>query len=392
MEGANILRYLFYQRQRILTWCLVLSCLVFAPILWAQETSISASPPVESAAPLSKGTVLRVNNDAVTSLEVINPVREQLQTLAERLDRRDFLSDTSRARELISSSAADRVRNILLYQYAKKQLEKNENFEMAIETQMAERRKEFLALYDGSEARAREELAKYGISIEDQLQELERSLIVNVYQETYIMPTLEVTRSAMMQYYKKHQHEKYYQKPKIQFQLIDIQARKFLPAQVAQRPTREQLAEAMHQAHQAAQKARQELRNNTDFAAVVKEYSDGYRKIYDGLWRPIDPEAIQEQYQPLIQALENVPVGQITDIIEAEERYFIAKLIDREPERTIPFSEAQTDIDRILRTQLLAKHNKKMIEDLLKKATIGNLELFIENVLRLAWDLLKNEN
>jgi len=217
------------------------------------------------------------------------------------------------------------------------------------------------------------------------------------------MPTLEVTRSAMVRYYKKHQHEKYYQKPKIQFQLIDIQARKFLPTatdRVAPPPSAESAAkslpragalrEAMREAQEAAQKARQKLHNGSDFAAMVKEYSNGYRKIYDGLWRPIDPDAIQEQYQPLIQALEKVQVGQITEIIEAEERYFIAKLIDREQERTIPFSEAQSEIDHILRTQLLAKRNKKMIEDLLKKATIGNLDLFINDVHHLAWDLLKN--
>ena len=158
--------------------------------LFATRYTLSAT----SFSSLSKGTVLRVNDDGVTSTDVINPIGEQLQTLASRLDRREFLSPVSRARELITQSTAERVRSILLYQYAKKQLEKNENFEMAIETQMAERRKEFLAQYDGSEARARKELAKYGASIEDQFKELERSLIVRVYQETYIMPSLEVTR------------------------------------------------------------------------------------------------------------------------------------------------------------------------------------------------------
>jgi len=364
----------------------------FGPALYAQEAATPAPTPSESTAPLSKGTVLQVNGDGVTSTDVINPVHEQLQTLALRLDRRQFLSPASRVRELIAQSAAERVRSILLYQVARKQLEKNENFELAIETQMAERRKEFLALYDGSEARAREELAKVGVSIEDQFKELERFLIVNVYQETYIRPSLEVTRSAMMRYYKKHQHEKYYQKSKIQFQLIDIQTPKFLPAQAALRPTPQQLAEARREAQEVAQKARQKLHNGSDFAAVVKEYSNGYRKIYDGLWRPIDPEALQDQYQPLIQALENVQVGQITDIIKAEQRYFIAKLIERQNERMIPFSEAQAEIDHILRSQLLGKRNKKMIDNLLKTATIGNLELFINNVHHLTWDLLKNSS
>jgi len=386
------LRILTCQGKRNFAWCLTLSCLVFVPVLYAQGSSTRASSSSETTAPLSRGTVLRVNGDGVTSTDVINPIREQLQGLAGRLDRREFLSDASRVRELIAHSAAERVRSILLYQYARQQLEKNENFELAIETQMAERRKEFLALYDGSEARAREELGQYGITIEDQLKELERSLIVNVYQETYIRPSLEVTRSAMMRYYKKHQHEKYYQKSKIQFQLIDIQASKFLPVQAALRPNQEQLAEAMREAREAAQKARQKLHNGSDFAAVVKEYSHGYRKIYDGLWREIDPEALQEQYQPLIQSLENVQVGQITDIIKADQRYFIGKLIERQNERMIPFSEAQTEIDHILRSQLLGKRNKKMIDNLLKTATIGNLELFINNVHHLAWDLLKNSS
>ena len=161
---------------------------------------------------LSKGTVLRVNDDAVTSTDVINPVRKQLAELASRYDRRDFLAKSS---PLIAQSAAERVRNILLYQYAKKQLEKNENFEMAIENAMAERRKEFLAQYDGSEARAREELAQYGTSIEYQMKELERSLIVSIYQETFIIPSLEVTRSQMMRYYKKHQREKIFEHPNL---------------------------------------------------------------------------------------------------------------------------------------------------------------------------------
>jgi len=70
---------------------LILSCLGFGSILCAQEAAVPASAPVESTVPVSKGTALRVNGDAVTSHDVINPIREQLQALAGRLDRRDFI-------------------------------------------------------------------------------------------------------------------------------------------------------------------------------------------------------------------------------------------------------------------------------------------------------------
>ena len=119
------MRSLACQKKRIFAWCLTLFYLGFGPTLYAQEAAIPAPAPNETTAPLSKGTVLRINDDAVTSTDVINPIHEQLQILALRLDRREFLSPVSRVRELIAQSAADRVRSILLYQYAKKQLEKN---------------------------------------------------------------------------------------------------------------------------------------------------------------------------------------------------------------------------------------------------------------------------
>jgi len=359
--------------------------------LWLSAIFYTTAPANSVAATaktsLSKGTVLRINDDAITSTDVINPIRKPLGELASRNDRRDFLA---KAAPLIAQSAADQVRNMLMYQYAKKQLEKNENFEMAIQNAMAERRKEFLAQYDGSEARAREELANYGTSIEDQMKELERSLIVSIYQETFILPTLEVTRSQMIRYYKKHQKEKYFLQSKIQFQLIDIQARKYLPPAAASRPTSQQSTEAMVKAHTAAQEALKKIQNNINFATVVQEYSHGFRKSKDGLWNPMNPDSIREQYQPVIQALQSIQVGQTTGIIEADQRYFIAKLIERQEERLVPFSEAQAQIDQILRSQLLAKRSKKMIDDLLKKASIGNLELFIDDVNRLAWELVKN--
>ena len=387
------MRSLEGKRRRIFAWGVFLGCLGLGPSLASLKADRPAAPArnERTARPtfLSKGTILRVNDDAITSTDVIHPIRSQLSEMAARNDRRDFLVKAS---PLVAQSAADRVRNVLLYQYAKKQLEKNENFELAIETAMAERRKEFLAQYDGSEARARKALAQYGTSIEDHLKELERSLVVNAYQETFVLPTLEITRAQMMRYYKANRHEKYYLKSKLQFQLIDIQAQKFLPASAASRPTAQQKAEALAQAKESARAAMKKLQDGDDFAAVVKEYSHGYRKIYDGLWRPVDPESLQERYQPLLQSLENVPVGQTTGIIEADQRFFIAKLVERQKDRMVPFSEAQSEIDQILRTQLLNKQNKKMIDNLLKKATVGDLELFIDDASRLAWDVLKHSN
>ncbi|MBN1844987.1 MAG: peptidyl-prolyl cis-trans isomerase [Sedimentisphaerales bacterium] len=369
----------------IIAWAVcVLPAALFGQSSPATRADSPAGGPAGSA--LFRGTVLQVNDDAVTSADVIGPLREALTELAARSDRRDFLL---KAPSLIAQSAAERVREILLYQHAKRLLEKNENFDMALENQMTQKRQEFLAQFDGSAARAQEELEMIGTNIDDQLEAIKRSLIVEVYRELHIMPTLEVTRDQMYRYYRRNLKEKFYQKSKVQFQLVDIQVHRFLPDSAALRPTDAQMSQAREQARQAAEQAYRKLQAGADFSDVVKEYSHGHRRDYEGLWRPLDPESLQSQYQPLVAALQDVSVGRVCGVVESEDHFFIAKLIDRQPERVIPFTEAQTEIDLTLRRQLFNQRSKKLIDDLLQKATIGDLELFVENVTRLAWDQCK---
>ncbi len=332
------------------------------------------------------GTVLRVNDDAITSTEVLAPLREDMRLWAAEMTQEQFFLNAQKA---IYDSTRISIRDLLLYQQAQRELQEDTNFEMFARSETDKRKDEIVAQYDGSLARAQAEYARLGTSLDDQLEKYRRDLSVYYFQEVHLKTSRQITRRQMMQYYRAHLEDIYYQSPKVQFQLIDIQAEKYLPADMILTATEHLRTEARALAAQAAQRALGKIQEGVDFAEVVKEYSHGFRKSFDGLWQPLDPSSLQDQYQPVIAALATIDVGQVTGVIEGQDRYFIAKLISREEAHITPFRQAQADIKQILDQ----KYEKKQLEELLltrlQEATLGNMEQFINDVSLNVYEQLK---
>ena len=319
------------------------------------------------------GTALQVNDGAITSGEVIADLGPEVVKWANNLTRQEFYAKAS---EIVSRVTGFHIRDLLLHQHAKKEIEKIDNYQAILESALAEQRKNILLAYDGSAARAQADLAKRGTTIDDQLDNYKKNMIIRSYWDIKFSTASSITRMQMLRYYKAHRDEKYYYKPLIQFQLIDIQI---------------DPAGSRSLAEQSANDALVELNQGVDFAAVVQKYSHGFRKSADGLWRPIDPGSLQKQYQPLLDALKTVQVGQHTGIVESSDRFFIAKLIDRQEGRFVPFSEAQSEIEEILLGQLQKQHEIKMTHILVDQAIIddASLEVFIEVTTLAAYDRLR---
>jgi len=335
------------------------------------------------------GTVLRVNDDAVTSTQVLAPIREPLRQLALSMSWQEFDSFTGDPKRAIAASVTDQVRDLLLYQHAQGELSRDANFEMMMDQEMADRKDTFLAQFEGSEARAQVELEKEGTRLEDLMENSRRDLVVLYYQQTVLKPSVGISRRQMMQYYRNHLQENYTQNSRIQFQLIDIQADKYLPTGMANSYSEILWSEARALAEKAAREAGAKIQNGDDFAAIVQEYSHGFRKGYDGEWRPVDPESLQDQYQPVVEALGRIEVGQTTGVIESENRFFIAKLLDREGGGVTPFSEAQAEIKAVMTEQNRINKLDKLLRDRLDEAILGDLDKFINDLTRLAYEELK---
>ena len=320
---------------------------------------------------VSAGSALQINDDAITSARIIEILSPNIGDWPDKMPLQQFVRQK---KPLVAKQVMSEVYNLLLYQHAKLNLDKLEISQAAVDKVLDQNRKELLNDYGGSEARAQTELKKTGTSIEDELEKTKKQIIIAGFQDLNFIPTLTITRSQMLQYYRDNLSDKFTKTPIIQFQLIDIKKEAFDDPNIAA---------------EAASKALSQIKDGVDFAQVVKEFSHGFRKNHDGLWRPYDPDTVQPQYKSVIEALKKIEIGQSTGIVETDQRFFIGKLIDRKETKIITFPDAQFEIIRIIRLQREEKYRQKLVAELLEKASVGNLENFIADTTLAAYEQLK---
>jgi len=355
-----------------------------ATFLCAQQAD---DPQLNSTAEkmLSTGVVLAVNSDAITSAQIISPLREQLSQLAgnltqpvkSELGQQKFLSQ---AIIMVRDEVMAQIYQLLLYQYAKADIEKIDSSKDAIDKALAQRRKEILSQYGGNEARAREELIKKNTSLDEQLDNFKREMIIGSYRQTHFAPSMVITRDQMLRYYRDNLQQKYRQDSSIQFRLIDI--KKSPQADI-----------------QRANEAMKKLEEKNDFAQVAQEFSDDFQKNQGGLWRPVQLDAngqavsIREQYQPVISALRNISVGEHTGIIETDEHFFIAQLVELQDAKVVSFPQAQTEIHDILTQQQWKQYSGTIANTLFKKAIINTdqLDQFIKDTTLTAYKQISSK-
>ena len=365
---------------RVIALIALLLLSISGPYAFAQQPNADSTAPGPETVPLVTpsvlaGVALAVNDGAVTSTEVITQLTDELIALKSTTGPRAFLD---KAAPLINQAALRAVSDLLLYQHARRDIEKEDGYEEALEKAVADYRKELLAAYDGSAARAQVELAKTNSSLDDQLEAYERRIIIDRYRQVLFADAGDFTRTELFKYYRMRRTEEFYHPPQIQFQLIDIPVAAFLSQQDAGLDSQQRQAKARASAELAAQQAYEQTQADANFADVARQYSHGYRKSFGGLWRPVKPDSLQQKYAPVLEALETVSVGRCTDVIEAEHGFFIARLVDRREARQVSFAEAQFDIVQNLNQKRWMEYRKKLVEKLFAKATIGDLAGFVK--------------
>ncbi|MCF7957237.1 MAG: peptidyl-prolyl cis-trans isomerase [Phycisphaerae bacterium] len=344
-----------------------------SPSVQAVGSENLQKPPV-----VPTGVVLAVNGGALASSQVISVIHDKLREHAAVKSQDQFVRATF---SMVQEATMGKLYNLLLYQQAKKDLKKMGIDQDALDKAMKGQRKEFLVRYKANEAVAQAELAKIGSSLKEQLEQIERNMIIASYRDTFFASSTVITRSQMLRYYRKNLKAVFTQAASIQFQLIDIEVNKCASAEEAKKQ---------------AEAALNALKEGMSFDEVVKTYSHGFRKEQNGLWQPYQPDDIHPQYKSVVSALADVKKGEITGIIESDgsdgrkgPRFFIAKLIDRKEDSITPFSQAQFQIGKTLREESWDKYSNRLVKELMGKATMGDLDLFIGNTVLVAYNQLK---
>jgi len=310
------------------------------------------------------GSVLQVNDGAITTAGILEPLSDQLSKWANELDLQDY---AEKALPLVSQVTLARLRDLVLYQYAMKEFSRNEGFDQALAGSIESQRKTIIADYGGSEAIAREALAKKGSSLEEQLDLFKHDFVVMSYQKIYFTPTQSITRRQMLQYYRTHKDEEFSQEAEIQFQLIDVPS-------------------SVENARVLAKDAFAKLESGADFGVVVGEYSQGIHKDEDGVWRAMKPGSLSKRYKPLAEALGSVAVGEYSDIIETEHHFFIVKLLKRQVAEVRPFAAVQFEIKNVIQRERWLKYRNKLQNELSERAVIGDVDFFVKQTTLAAYE------
>jgi len=102
-----------------------------------------------------------------------------------------------------------------------------------------------------------------------------------------------------------------------------------------------------------AEAIRQRLLDGADFAETAKKVSEGSRANEGGAFDWMKPEDVRPE---LVETLKNLPVGQISEIIETENEFYIIRVDARQEEHVKSFEEVR----KKLTEELLAAERKRL--------------------------------
>ncbi|MHC4114838.1 MAG: peptidylprolyl isomerase [Planctomycetota bacterium] len=306
----------------------------------------------------SGGAVLTVAGETITCEEIILPLVEQFRESAKRSSLAEFEKYAAAGIEQIVTG---RVAASLLYQLAKKELgeQGNEALEKAVDEEV----RKFIASYSGDISKAEETLKNMGHDWASFKEYQKKMILAQFYISSHLPAQKPVTYSEMLEYYNRVKDERFGTQAKLQFQLIDIQ------------PANENTEEP---AEDLAVQLVERIRNGEDFGMLAKQYSQGHRAMFEGLWKPVNPDSLAEPYDILAAEAQKMEPGQVSGPIEAAGHIFIMKLLAKQAESSEPFETVQKEIEAEIETERRRKAFYDFDIKLVQQAEVDNKDYFID--------------
>lgn len=329
-----------------------------------EELALIPLPQRTGLPEVSGGLTLAVSGEAITADEIVVPLVEHYRPIAQNTDFERFKRE---ARGQLEQAVTARVSNILLYNQTKKQVGErlDEILEKAVETEV----RKFVARHESDYAKAEEALRQMGMDWQS-FREYQKKLILS---HSYIQKKLPeqrpITYSELIRYYDRMKEEHFATPAMLRFRLIDIEAAKL-----------ETIPEENHQekAKTLANELVRRIYAGEDFGALAKQYSHGHRRIFGGLWRPVQPGALAEPYDILAVEAEKIKPGQVAGPIEAGEHIFIMKLEERRAKSVEPFEKVQKQVEAKIILERRKKAFDEVSTELVRQANIGDKDKFID--------------
>ena len=313
----------------------------------------AASARTKTSSGTSASAMLTVQGESVGANEIWLPYMDELAAKARKSspgDMEEYLN--RRSGELIT----DKLTEMLLYQKAKLRI--TAPMEKKIDEYVdADLRKRVTARYDGVQRRMERELESQGWSLDGYREILRRSIIISSYLEDEIRPHVaEPTRAELMEAFRQAEGS-LRRPPRRSMSLIDVRVARFLPE--GSEPSQAQREDAHRQAKDQITQAHAELKNGMPFAEAAKKYSHASNAADGGSWGFVNPESVQDRFAPALARLQTLQPGQVSEVIETPDSFFLVKCDELDPGSKPDFQTVQPE----LREQLFARSYNKAIAD-----------------------------
>ncbi|HEX3359246.1 MAG TPA: peptidylprolyl isomerase [Tepidisphaeraceae bacterium] len=176
---------------------------------------------------------------------------------------------------------------------------------------------------NGSIQEARAKFAADGTDLDDAAQEKYRQTVTAIYIEKKIRPKIQVTVQNMREYYEKHLATEFSDPDTVQYRLIKIDV-----AKSGSRP------DALKRIKDISDRAAK----GEDFQSLASQFNDDERLARaGGLEAPIQRGALRNE--KLNDAVFSTQQGHLTNIIDAGDAFYLAKIESVKNGRTQPFDD-----------------------------------------------------
>lgn len=342
------------------------------------QGSNGASPATQTAsadAPIAESDTLEVLDQFITTSDVLDPIREKLNTMATTMPPRRYYES---AAELVRASLVELVATHLIYQRA--QSEFPEHMEPRIVKAVDQLERERIGReFQGRETKYENHLAASGETRENVREKLRRVVIGESYLREQLVPLIaEPRRDEIEDYYRDNMNE-FTTEQRRELLMIDIPAASFIDRDSPMQ-REQQIALAIQKARNAISDAQRELQNGIPFDTVARKYSK-FKQDDGGNWGFIR-EPLASRWEVPSKRFFELNAGQVSEIIESEDSFFIVKCGKVEGGVTTSFADAQSTIVRNIKNRKFQALKSEFLQKELRKANIGAIEPFFRRVLR----------
>ena len=296
------------------------------------------------------GTVLAEVHDApIFANKVLDTVDAALAAQAQRLDERQFRSV---ATDLIEKEIRKHIADELEFAMALRRLEPRDRELARLAT--IRWRDEQVTKAGGSLAVARQRAAAAGYDFDELVEDRFRWLMRQLYYQKYELPKIQVSATDMRRYYQENRQKEFTSAPRARFRVIKVDKLK---------------SGGRREALDEINRLLERVRGGKDFGELAAEDND--QEAFK-----VPPPKPFERGSFVVKEVEdavwNLEPGQVTDVIETPDAFYIAKLDEKQAGGVLPFDEqdVQRRIEATLRKRQFDTLQARVQEQLMRDAII----------------------